>query len=83
MVNLTGTDAAIVALAQAAGDELTDRASDLTSPFVAAFGVTGAAVSSLGNPLGVETLSASDDRSARWEEIQLDLGEGPAWQAAA
>jgi hypothetical protein len=83
MVDLSRTDVGLVALARAAGDEPTDRASDLTSPFVAAFGVTGAAVSSLGDPLGVETLSASDARSARWEEIQLDLGEGPAWQAAA
>lgn len=83
MVDLSRTDVGLVALARAAGDEPTDSASDLTSPFVAAFGVTGAAVSSLGDPLGVETLSASDARSARWEEIQLDLGEGPAWQAAA
>lgn len=82
MVDLSRTDVGLVALSRAAGDEPTDEASDLTSPFVAAFGVTGAAVSSFGDPLGVETLSASDARSARWEEIQLDLGEGPAWQAA-
>jgi hypothetical protein len=44
-------------------------------------GVTGAVVSTLGDPLGSETLSASDERAARLDEIQIDLGEGPCWQA--
>lgn len=82
MDDRTRRDQALFALARAVGDEPTDGASDLTTPFVIAFGVVGAAVSSLGDPLGIETLSASDSRSARWEEIQLDLGEGPAWEAS-
>jgi hypothetical protein len=45
------------------------------------FPVTGAAVSTLGELLGNETLSASDDLAARVDELQFDLGEGPCWDA--
>jgi hypothetical protein len=48
---------------------------------VSAIGVDGAAVSTLGDPLGSETICASDDATARLDEIQLDLGEGPCWEA--
>jgi len=45
--------------------------------------VTGAAISTLGAVLGSETLSASDDLAARIDELQLDLGVGPCWDALA
>ncbi|WIB61910.1 GAF and ANTAR domain-containing protein [Curtobacterium sp. MCLR17_007] len=54
---------------------------DLCAPFLAAFPVDSVAISTLGDPLGSETVGASDDSAARWDEIQLDLGEGPCWEA--
>jgi hypothetical protein len=51
------------------------------SHFVDVFPVTGAAVSTIGAALGSETLSATDDRAARIDELQFDLGEGPCWDA--
>jgi len=50
-------------------------------PFLDLFPVTGAAVSTVGNVLGSETLSASDKIAARIDEVQFDLGEGPCWDA--
>ncbi len=50
-------------------------------PFVDFFPVSGASVSTVGNFLGSETLSASDDIAARLDELQFDLGEGPCWDA--
>jgi hypothetical protein len=50
-------------------------------PFLDLFPVTGAAVSTVGNVLGSETLSASDEIAARLDELQFDLGEGPCWDA--
>lgn len=38
-------------------------------------------VSMMGAPFGSETITASDDDAARADEVQLDLGEGPIWQA--
>lgn len=64
-------------------EEATGRDADLCSPFVDALGMTGAAVSTLGPPLGSETICASDADAARLDEIQLDLGEGPCWEALA
>jgi hypothetical protein len=61
----------------------TNRDADFCSPFVHALGVNGAAVSTLGAPLGLETVCASDEQAARLDEIQLDLGEGPCWEALA
>ncbi|WP_235565710.1 GAF and ANTAR domain-containing protein [Microbacterium sp. Root166] len=49
--------------------------------FVRLFPVNGAAVSTLGDLLGSETLSATDGRAARLDELQFDLGEGPCWDA--
>jgi len=46
-------------------------------------GVTGAAISTMGDLLGAETLSATDQRIARVDELQFDLGEGPCWDALA
>ncbi|SDG96659.1 GAF and ANTAR domain-containing protein [Microbacterium pygmaeum] len=45
------------------------------------FPVTGAAVSTLGDVLGSETLAATDATAARLDELQFDLGEGPCWDA--
>lgn len=53
----------------------------LSGSFVRALPVTGAAVSTLGRPLGTETVSASDPRAAILDELQFDLGEGPCWDA--
>lgn len=54
---------------------------DLCAPFLSVLPVTGVAISTLGDPFGSETVCASDDVAARLDEIQLDLGEGPCWQA--
>jgi hypothetical protein len=56
---------------------------DLCQPFLSVLPVSGASVSSLGDPLGSATICASDPRSARLDEIQIDLGEGPCWDALA
>ena len=50
-------------------------------PFVELFPVDGAAVSTLGDLLGSETISASDGVAERLDELQFDLGEGPCWLA--
>lgn len=49
--------------------------------FVDVLPVTGAAVSTVGEVLGSETISATDDIAARLDELQFDLGEGPCWEA--
>jgi hypothetical protein len=43
--------------------------------------VAGASISTMGGMLGSETLSATDPTIARVDELQLDLGEGPCWDA--
>jgi hypothetical protein len=58
-----------------------DRPEHFSMPFVDFLPVTGAAVSTLGDLLGNETLSATDARAARLDEVQFDLGEGPCWDA--
>jgi len=62
-----------------ARDDVESR--DFALPFVSVFPVTGAAVSTLGDLLGSETLSASNEPAARLDELQFDLGEGPCWDA--
>lgn len=59
----------------------TDGPGGFSIPFLDVLPVTGAAVSTLGDLLGSETLSATDDRAARLDELQFDLGEGPCWDA--
>ncbi|WP_159602773.1 GAF and ANTAR domain-containing protein [Agromyces humi] len=54
---------------------------DLCGPFVAAVEVSGAVISTLGLPLGSQTVCASSRIAARIDEIQIDLGEGPCWDA--
>lgn len=76
MADRTGFADAAYALAHASEPD-----SDLCGPFVSAIGVSGAAVSTLGDPLGSETICATDANMARLDEIQIDLGEGPCWEA--
>lgn len=56
---------------------------DLCPPFLATLPVTGVGISTLGEPFGTRTVCASDDLAERIDEIQLDLGEGPCWEALA
>lgn len=58
-----------------------DRPERYSEAFLAVLPVSGAAVSTVGPLLGSETLAASDDLSARIDELQFDLGEGPCWDA--
>ncbi|HEX5729646.1 GAF and ANTAR domain-containing protein [Microbacterium sp.] len=51
--------------------------------FVSALPVQHAAISTLGDPFEVETVCSSDPLAARLDELQLDFGEGPCWQARA
>lgn len=57
------------------------RLASFSGFFVEVLPVTGAAVSTVGDVLGSETLSATDDVAARLDELQFDLGEGPCWEA--
>lgn len=66
---------AVAALHRASGG------GDLCAPFLTVLPVTGVAISTVGNPFGSETVCASDGSAARLDEIQLDLGEGPCWEA--
>jgi hypothetical protein len=58
-----------------------ERQVNLSAPFASLFPVDGASVSTLGTFLGTGTVSASDTRAARIDEVQFDLGEGPCWDA--
>jgi GAF domain/ANTAR domain len=62
-----------------------DRAADdpatFYRPFLMLLPVSGAAVSTVGDLLGSETVSASDPLAATVDELQFDLGEGPCWDA--
>ena len=78
MIDSTGFAEAALALSSA------DSANaDLCGPFATWFGSAAASVSTLGRPLGSEIVCATDDNAARLDEIQLDLGEGPCWEALA
>jgi hypothetical protein len=71
---------------QAASDALTAGGTDiaeLARPFVRLLPITGASVSTFGSLLGAETISATDARAHRVDELQFDLGEGPCWDALA
>jgi hypothetical protein len=59
------------------------RVSELAHPFVRLLPVSGASVSTFGSLLGSETISATDSRALRVDELQFDLGEGPCWDALA
>jgi hypothetical protein len=71
---------------QTASDALTDsggRIADLAHPFTRFLPVSGGSVSTFGSLLGAETISATDARAGRVDELQFDLGEGPCWDALA
>lgn len=67
------------AFAQLTGADASGR--DLCGPFVRAVGLSGGVISTLGPPLGSQTVCASSPVAARIDEIQIDLGEGPCWEA--
>jgi hypothetical protein len=56
---------------------------DLAGSVLASLPVTGVSVSTMGELLRTETVSASDPTAARLDELQFDLGEGPCWDAVA
>ncbi|KRB37250.1 GAF and ANTAR domain-containing protein [Microbacterium sp. Root180] len=60
---------------------LTEASDDLCSPLRAAVSMPGAVISTLGSPMGSQTVCASTTLGARIDEVQIDLGEGPSWQA--
>jgi len=54
---------------------------DASATFTAVLPVSGAAISTVGDFLGTQTVSASDDLAMQVDELQFDLGEGPCWDA--
>jgi GAF domain-containing protein len=58
-----------------------DHGGSLCRPFLRAFPISGAAISTIGGPLAATTICASDPVAHRLDELQLDLGEGPCWDA--
>ncbi|TFC55243.1 MULTISPECIES: GAF and ANTAR domain-containing protein [unclassified Cryobacterium] len=67
-----------------ASDALSDsgaRISELARPFLRFLPISGASISTFGSFLGAETISATDARAGRVDELQFDLGEGPCWDA--
>lgn len=58
-----------------------DNQTSICAPFLTALPVTGAAISVLDKAFGFETVCATDPVAARLDELQLDLGEGPCWDA--
>jgi hypothetical protein len=70
-----------LAAALAAVDRSADNPSTFCWTFMTMFPISGAAVSTVGEVLGSETVSASDSTAARIDELQFDLGEGPCWDA--
>ena len=69
-----------------ASDALSDsrgQISELARPFLHFLPVSGASVSTFGSFLQAETVSATDARAGRVDELQFDLGEGPCWDALA
>lgn len=53
----------------------------LCEPYLRGFPIDGVAISTLGSSFSAETVAASDPTATRLDEIQLDLGEGPCWDA--
>jgi ANTAR domain len=71
------------ASAAAALSSALERNSSLCAPFLGALPIDGAGISTLGAPFGSGTVCASDSVVAHLDEVQMDLGEGPCWQAQA
>lgn len=57
------------------------REPDFCAPFLEALPVTGAAVSVFGGSMQETTLAVTDALSAKLDQLQFDLGEGPRWEA--
>ena len=72
----TDITATLAELEQAAG-----RPERFSRAFLEVLPVTGASVSTIGDVLGSETISATDDLAGRLDELQFDLTEGPCWDA--
>lgn len=53
------------------------------SAVLAVVSVAGASISTIGGVLLPETVSATDERIARVDELQFDLGVGPCWDAVS
>ena len=53
----------------------------ICEPLRAAFGVDDAAVSTLARPFDIRMVCVAGDLAAPFGELQIDLGEGPAWDA--
>ncbi|WP_051478886.1 GAF and ANTAR domain-containing protein [Arthrobacter sp. H5] len=53
----------------------------LCAPFLESLPVTGASVSLFGGSMQETLIYATDAVSARLDELQFDLGEGPRWEA--
>ena len=61
--------------------QLSGRESELWRPVLDVIPVEGAAISTIADFLGTETVAASSPLAARLDELQFDLGEGPCWDA--
>ena len=57
------------------------KGGSLATPCLWVLPVTGAAVAVLGSPMHSGTSCATDGVATRIDEVQFDLGEGPAWAA--
>jgi len=62
-------------------NRVADRPEGFSGPFLELIPASGAAVSTIGEFLGNETLSSTSPQAARVDELQFDLGEGPCWDA--
>ncbi|MEO8095689.1 MAG: GAF and ANTAR domain-containing protein [Pseudolysinimonas sp.] len=60
---------------------MTDEGARLCDPFLEALPVTGASISVFDIERRQSTICVSDDVAARLDELQLELGEGPHWDA--
>jgi hypothetical protein len=69
------------AVAEEALKALEGNESRLYEPFLGLLPVDGLSISTFGDFLHAETISASDAQSFRLDELQFDLGEGPCWDA--
>lgn len=58
-----------------------DELATLLASFLTLLPVEDAAASSLGRPFDLEVLGATSVRAAALTEAQIDLGEGPVWEA--
>jgi hypothetical protein len=67
--------------ASVALDRIQGQVRALAYPFANLLPVSGASVSTFGPLLGAETVSATDARAGRIDELQFDLGQGPCWDA--